>query len=56
MFAAYNLGLFKMKEGDNLHDHIDAFTDRVLDLENLGEEMTEDRKAVDLLLSLPPSF
>lgn len=52
---AYNLGLFKMKKRDNLHDHIDAFTDCLVDLENLGEVMLEDRKVVDLLLCLRPS-
>ncbi|CAM6128327.1 unnamed protein product [Calypogeia fissa] len=45
-----------MKEGDTLQDHIEAFDDLVVDLENLGEVLSEERKAIHLLDTLPPSY
>jgi hypothetical protein len=48
---------FKMKEGDTkLQDHIEAFNDLVVDLENLGEDLGDERKALHLLSSLPSSY
>lgn len=47
----------KMKDGDTkLQDHLDAFNDLVVDLENLGEELSDERKALQLLSSLPTSY
>lgn len=47
---------FKLKD-DNIkvQDHIDAFND-LLDLQNLCEELSDERKAFNLLSSLPPSY
>src|SRR5450759_3087569 len=48
---------FKMKDGSTkIQDHIDAFNDLVVDLMNLGEELSDERKALHLLSSLPSSY
>jgi hypothetical protein len=56
LYASLKLQLFKMKDGDSIDDHIDKFNDMVVDLENLGEDMGEERKAINLLGSLPLSY
>lgn len=46
-----------MKDGNTkVQDHIDAFKNLVVDLQNLGEELSDERKAFSLLSSLPPSY
>ncbi len=48
---------FKMKDGGTkIQDHIDAFNDLVIDLQNLGEELSNERQALHLLSSLPASY
>lgn len=48
---------FRMKEGGTkIQDHIDAFNDLVVDLMNLGEELSDEQKALHLLSSLPTSY
>lgn len=57
LYTSLKLMSFKMKEGDTkLQDHIDAFNDLVVDLENLGEDLSDERKALHLLSSLPTSY
>jgi hypothetical protein len=48
---------FKMKDtGVKIQDHVDAFNDLVVDLANLGEDLSDERKALHLLSSLPTSY
>ena len=57
LFTSFKLMSFRMKEsGTKLQDHVDAFNDLVVDLENLGEELSDEKKALHLLSSLPPSY
>ncbi|CAM6106785.1 unnamed protein product [Calypogeia fissa] len=57
LYTSLKLMSFKMKEGDTkLQDHIDAFNDLVVDLENLGEDLSDERKTLHLLSSLPASY
>ena len=57
LYTSLKLMSFKMKEGNTkVQDHIDAFNDLVVDLQNLGEELSDERKALHLLSSLPPSY
>jgi hypothetical protein len=39
-----------------IEDHIDLFNDLAIDLQNLGEDLIEERKAFHLLSSLPESY
>lgn len=57
LFTSLKLISFKMKDsGTKIQDHIDAFSDLVIDLQNLGEVISDERKALHLLSSLPPSY
>lgn len=57
LLASYKLMSFKMKDANTkIQDHIDAFNDLAVDLVNLGEDLSDERKALHLLSSLPPSF
>jgi hypothetical protein len=48
---------FKMKSNTKpIQDHIDEFEDLVRDLENMGESIDNERKALQLLISLPISY
>ena len=42
--------------GGKIEDHIDSFNNLVVDLQNLGEELSDERKALHLLSSLPASY
>jgi hypothetical protein len=39
-----------------IQDHIDSFNDLAIDLQNLGEDLTNEKKALYLLSSLPVSY
>ncbi|OAE21676.1 hypothetical protein AXG93_4170s1170 [Marchantia polymorpha subsp. ruderalis] len=57
LYTSLKLISFKMKDGNSkVQDHIDTFNDLVLDLQNLGEELSDERKSLHLLSSLPPSY
>ncbi|OAE22275.1 hypothetical protein AXG93_3491s1160 [Marchantia polymorpha subsp. ruderalis] len=48
---------FKMKYGiTKVQDHIDVFNDLVLELQSLDEELSDERKTLHLLSSLPLSY
>ena len=42
--------------GVKIQDHIEAFNNLMVDLQNLGEDLTDERKALHLLSSLPMSY
>ncbi|OAE18143.1 hypothetical protein AXG93_406s1100 [Marchantia polymorpha subsp. ruderalis] len=50
------LMIFKMVEGTKIKDHIDAFNDLLVDLLNLGEDLSDEKKSLQLLSSLPASY
>ena len=57
LVTSSKLFAFKMKDGTTkIQDHLDAFNDLVVDLENLGEDLSDERKALHLLNSLPSSY
>ena len=57
LFTSLKLMSFKMKDGGTkIQDHVDAFNDLVVDLRNLGEELSDERQALHLLSSLPSSY
>lgn len=56
LFTSLKLMSFRMKEGIKINDHIDAFNDLLVDLTNLGEDLSDEKKALQLLSSLPPSY
>ena len=57
LLASFKLMSFKMKDTNTkIQDHIDAFNDLAVDLVNLGEDLSDERKALHLLSSLPSSF
>src|SRR5450759_1699105 len=43
-------------DGTKMKDHIDAFNDLVINLQNLGEDLSDERKALHMLSSLPTSY
>ena len=56
LYMILMLGTFKWDGSGKIQDHIEAFNDMVVDLENLGEILEEERKAITLLGSLPQSY
>ena len=57
LYTSLKLMSFKMKEGTaKIQDHIDGFNDLVVDLQNLGEDLSDERQALHLLSSLPSSY
>jgi hypothetical protein len=57
LYTLLKLMSFKMKDGGTkIQDQIDAFNDLVIDLQNLGEELSDERQALHLLSSLPASY
>src|SRR5450759_1681266 len=57
LYTSLKLMSFKMKDGSTkIQDHIDAFNDLVIDLQNLGEDLSDERKALHMLSSLPSSY
>src|SRR5450759_2679350 len=57
LYTSLKLMSFKMKDGGTkIYDHIDAFNDLVIDLQNLEEDLNDERKALHLLSSLPTSY
>ena len=57
LYTSLKLMSFKMKDGGTkIQDHIDAFNDLVVDLRNLGEDLSDERMALHLLSSLPTSY
>ena len=57
LYTSLKLMSFKMKDlGVKIQDHIEAFNNLVVDLQNLGEDLTDERKALHLLSSLPMSY
>ncbi|OAE34723.1 hypothetical protein AXG93_700s1050 [Marchantia polymorpha subsp. ruderalis] len=47
---------FKMMEGTKIQDHIDAFNDLLVDLLNLDEDLSDEKKTLQLLSSLSASY
>ncbi|OAE35568.1 hypothetical protein AXG93_2841s1010 [Marchantia polymorpha subsp. ruderalis] len=47
---------FKMVEDTKIQDHIDAFNDLLVDLLNLGEDLSDEKKSLLLLSSLLASY
>lgn len=45
-----------MAEGAKIQDHIIGFNDLIVDLENLGEDLSYEQKAIQLLSSLRTSY
>lgn len=45
-----------MVEGTKIQDHIDAFNNLLVDLLNLGEDLSDEKKTLQLLSSLPASY
>ena len=57
LYTSLKLMSFKINDGGTkIHDHIDAFNDLVIDLHNLGEDLSDERQALHLLSSLPTSY
>ena len=57
LVAMLQLMNFKMKSTTTpMRDHIDEYEDLVRDLENMGESIENERKALQLLISLPLSY
>jgi len=57
LYTSLKLMSFKMKDlGTKIQDHIDGFNDLVIDLQNLGEELSDERKTLHLLSSLPSFY
>ena len=57
LYTSLKLMSFKMKDNSTkIQDHIDAFNDLVVTLSNLGEELSDERKALHLLSSLTTSY
>ena len=57
LYTSLKLMSFKMKDaGGKIQDHVDSFNDLVIDLQNLGEDLSDERKALHLLSSLPTSY
>ena len=57
LYTSLKLMSFKMKDGGTkIQDHIDAFNDLVVDLQNLGKDLSDERHALHLLSSLPSSY
>lgn len=46
---------FRMRPGSRIQDHIHAYEDLLVDLQSMGEELSDIKKAMHLLHSLPPS-
>jgi hypothetical protein len=56
LLASLKLMSFKMKDANTkIQDYIDVFNDLAIDLINLGEDLSDERKALHLF-SLLPSF
>jgi hypothetical protein len=57
LLVSLKLMSFKIKDTNTkILDHIDAFNYLVMDLVNLGKNLSDERKALHLLSSLPSSF
>jgi hypothetical protein len=57
LLASLKLIRFKMKDANtNIQDHIDVFNDLAVDLVNIGEDLSHERKAFHLLSSLLSFF
>ena len=57
LYTSLKLMSFKMKDaGGKIQDHVEIFNDLVIDLQNLGENLSDERKALHLLSSLPASY
>jgi hypothetical protein len=57
LYTSLKLMSFRMKDGGTkIQDHIDAFNDLVVDLRNIGEDLSDERQALHLLSSLPASY
>ena len=57
LYTSLKLMSFKMKDASGkIKDHIDSFNNLVVDLQNLGEDLSDERKALHLLSSLPASY
>lgn len=56
LYTSLKLMSFKMLDGTKIQDHIEAFNDLAVDLVNMGETLTDERKALHLLSSLPASY
>ncbi|OAE18153.1 hypothetical protein AXG93_406s1210 [Marchantia polymorpha subsp. ruderalis] len=47
---------FRMRPGLRIQDHIHAYGDLLVDLQTMGDELSDIKKAMHLLHSLPPSY
>lgn len=55
LFTLLKLMSFKMVEVTKIQDHIDVFNDLLIDLFNLGEDLSDEKKTWQLLSSLSAS-
>jgi hypothetical protein len=57
LYTTLKLMSFEMKDSSTkIQDHTDSFNDLTIDLKNLEEDLTYERKTVHLLSSLPVSY
>ncbi|OAE25076.1 hypothetical protein AXG93_1163s1110 [Marchantia polymorpha subsp. ruderalis] len=56
LFTSFKLMSFKMVEGTKIQDQIDAFNDLLMDLLNLGANLSDEKKSFQFLSSLPSSY
>ncbi len=56
MLAVVKLMKFCMEGSTKIQDHIDRYDDLVTDMINLGEDMSDERKALHLIAFLPSSY
>ncbi|OAE32785.1 hypothetical protein AXG93_374s1120 [Marchantia polymorpha subsp. ruderalis] len=56
LFTSLKLMSFKIVKGTKIQDHIDAFNDFLVDLLNLGEDLNDEKAALQLLSSLSSSY
>ena len=56
LVATLELLRFKMEGHTSIQDHIDRFEALTRDMEDLGESLTDERRALYLLASLPRSY
>ncbi|GKA88005.1 hypothetical protein Tco_0809769 [Tanacetum coccineum] len=56
LFLKMELYSLKLKEGSNLHDHINSFNQLVCQLANVDDAIKDEEQALLMLSSLPKSY
>ncbi|GJZ90445.1 retrovirus-related pol polyprotein from transposon TNT 1-94 [Tanacetum coccineum] len=56
LFLKIDLYSLKLKEGNNLHDHINSFNQLVCQLANVDDAIKDEEQALLMLSSLPKSY